>query len=84
MKILFVVSEVEDIIKTGGLADVGKALPLALSELGHEVTIVMPYYKQVAESMSLVDVMPPQIMHINGFNYTNVGQCGDKQSVSCR
>jgi starch synthase len=69
MKILFVISEVEDIIKTGGLADVGKALPIALRDLGHDVRIVMPYYKQVAENFSLVDAMPSQIMHINGGNY---------------
>lgn len=69
MKILFVISEVEDIIKTGGLADVGKALPIALAELGHDVRIVMPYYKQVAEQFDLVDAMPSQIMHIYNASY---------------
>ena len=48
MKVLFVVSEVEDLVKTGGLADVAKALPIALNEMGHEVCIVMPYYKTLA------------------------------------
>ncbi|NCP63516.1 MAG: glycogen synthase GlgA [Paraglaciecola sp.] len=52
MKILFVVSEVEDLVKTGGLADVGKALPLALHALGHEVLIVMPYYQILADKFS--------------------------------
>ena len=70
MKILFVISEVEDIIKTGGLADVGKALPIALKDLGHELCIVLPYYKQVAEKFDLVDAMPQQIMHINGHSYS--------------
>lgn len=70
MKILFVISEVEDIIKTGGLADVGKALPLALKDLGHEVVIVMPYYKQVAESFDLVNAMPEQILKVNGASYS--------------
>ncbi|MFT6270112.1 MAG: starch synthase [Alphaproteobacteria bacterium] len=69
MKILFVISEVEDIIKTGGLADVGKALPMALRDLGHDVRIVMPYYKQVATNFDLIDAMPSQIMHINGASY---------------
>ena len=69
MKILFVISEVEDIIKTGGLADVGKALPMALADLGHDVRIIMPYYKQVAESFDMVDAMPAQIMHINNASY---------------
>ena len=70
MKILFVISEVEDIIKTGGLADVGKALPIALQKLGHEVTIVMPYYHQIADSLHVVDAMPQQTMQINGGRYT--------------
>ncbi len=70
MKILFVISEVEDIIKTGGLADVGKALPLSLKGLGHEVRVIMPYYKQVAENFRLVDAMPSQIIHVNGLSYT--------------
>ncbi|MGB3724924.1 MAG: glycogen synthase [Glaciecola sp.] len=70
MKVLFVISEVEDIIKTGGLADVGKALPIALKDLGHDVVIIMPYYKQVAESFDLVDAMPEQIARINDHNHS--------------
>ena len=52
MKIAFVVSEVEDIIKTGGLADVAKALPLALQAMGHEVCIIMPGYQKVLASQA--------------------------------
>lgn len=52
MKIAFVVSEVEDIIKTGGLADVGKALPLALKALGHDVRIIMPGYRKVIAGLN--------------------------------
>lgn len=48
-KILFVTSEVVPFIKTGGLADVSSALPQALSELGHEVRIVVPKYGSVDE-----------------------------------
>ena len=55
MKIAFIVSEVEDIIKTGGLADVAKALPLAYAALGHEVVIVMPAYKTVID-LSLIHI----------------------------
>jgi starch synthase len=62
MKILFVVSEVEDLVKTGGLADVGKALPLALAELGHDVTIVMPYYKQLADKFNADDCCEKQTL----------------------
>jgi len=63
MKILFVVSEVEGLVKTGGLADVGKALPLALAELGQEVTIVIPYYQQLADKFDAADCCPKQTLH---------------------
>lgn len=53
LKIAFIVSEVEDIIKTGGLADVAKALPLAYEALGHEVCIVMPAYQVVIDQFNL-------------------------------
>jgi starch synthase len=33
--------------KTGGLADVAGALPLALTRLGHDVTLVLPRYRRV-------------------------------------
>ncbi|MBU2919083.1 glycogen synthase [Psychrosphaera sp. F3M07] len=47
--ILFAVSEIEGLVKTGGLADVAKALPLALNKLGHNARIVIPYYQQIAK-----------------------------------
>jgi starch synthase len=49
LKILFVTSEVVPFVKTGGLADVSAALPQMLSELGHEVRIVVPKYGAVDE-----------------------------------
>ncbi|WP_437627987.1 glycogen synthase [Sorangium sp. So ce1151] len=45
LKILFVVSECVPFSKTGGLADVAGALPLALAEAGHDVRVVMPAYR---------------------------------------
>ncbi len=42
LKILFVTSELFPFIKTGGLADVSAALPQMLTELGHEVRILVP------------------------------------------
>lgn len=47
MNILFVSSEVAPFSKTGGLADVSAALPAALAELGHDVTVVTPLYGSV-------------------------------------
>lgn len=48
LRILFVASEVDGFVKTGGLADVAKSLPAALQALGHDVRIVMPCYRPVA------------------------------------
>jgi starch synthase len=39
--------EVLPFAKTGGLADVLSALPLALARLGHQVSIVMPRYRGI-------------------------------------
>ncbi|MEI6832130.1 MAG: glycogen synthase GlgA [Candidatus Omnitrophota bacterium] len=50
MKIAFVASEVVPFAKTGGLADVAGALPLALEDCAHEVIIVMPRYKCITDS----------------------------------
>ena len=53
MNILWVTSEAVPYAKTGGLADVSSALPLALSERGHRVSVVMPYYPQVTGKLKL-------------------------------
>ena len=50
MRILFATSELVPFAKTGGLADVSGALPIALSELGHECFVVMPAYREAIES----------------------------------
>lgn len=49
MKILFAASEMVPFSKTGGLADVAGALTKALSELGHEVSAVVPFYRATEE-----------------------------------
>jgi len=47
MRVLFVTSEVDPLVKTGGLADVSAALPSALRELGIDVRILVPGYPGV-------------------------------------
>lgn len=45
MKILLASSEMVPFSKTGGLADVAGALAKSLSKLGHEVSVIVPFYK---------------------------------------
>jgi starch synthase len=47
VKIVLATSEAAPFAKTGGLADVCGALPLALARLGHQATLIMPFYRQV-------------------------------------
>ncbi|OLC32358.1 MAG: starch synthase [Armatimonadetes bacterium 13_1_40CM_64_14] len=49
MKILFCVSEAVPLAKTGGLADVGGALPAALAAVGCDVRVVLPRYRSISE-----------------------------------
>lgn len=49
MKVLFVTSEISPYASTGGLADVGAALPRALLEQGVDIRRVMPMYRKVLE-----------------------------------
>lgn len=49
MKILFVASEADPFIKTGGLGDVMGALPKELVKLGAEVAVVLPKYSSIAD-----------------------------------
>ena len=49
MRILFVASEAVPLAKTGGLADVVGTLPPLLKSLGHDVRILLPFYRSVQE-----------------------------------
>ena len=47
MKIVICASEVVPFAKTGGLADVAGALPLALEKEGQEVIVILPRYQAI-------------------------------------
>ncbi|WP_027488797.1 glycogen synthase GlgA [Allorhizobium undicola] len=51
MKVLSVASEVYPLIKTGGLADVAGALPIALETLGIETRTLLPGYPKVLAAL---------------------------------
>jgi len=58
MKVLFLASEATPFVKSGGLADVAGALPVALKELGLEVSLVLPYYRRIRE----LDLRPETVV----------------------
>jgi starch synthase len=51
LKVLFATSEVAPFIKTGGLADVSAALPVALHALGVDIRVLVPGYPQVMDAL---------------------------------
>ncbi|KMM82953.1 starch synthase [Pseudomonas taetrolens] len=55
-KVLFVTSELADLIKTGGLGDVSAALPRAMRHL-HDVRVLIPGYTQVMNSDNPIHVI---------------------------
>lgn len=57
LRILFAVSELYPLIKTGGLADVAGSLPRALALLNQDVRIVLPAYRDVVEKLEEIKVI---------------------------
>ncbi|MBN1901803.1 glycogen synthase GlgA [Candidatus Sumerlaeota bacterium] len=71
MKILFVSSEVVPFSKTGGLADVAGALPVALRNLGHDVRIATPKYRSVDDQKFGLEKIIREInVHFQNDTYT--------------
>ena len=65
MKIAMISSECVPFAKTGGLADVVGALPLALKKLGHEVLVIMPLYSAIPrEKFQLRPCLAPFGVHM--------------------
>ena len=58
MRVLHVAAEVYPLVKTGGLADVGGALPPALARRGIEMRTLIPGYPAV---MAGVDEQEPDV-----------------------
>ncbi|MEK7569387.1 MAG: glycogen synthase [Patescibacteria group bacterium] len=73
LKILFVGSEAVPFAKVGGLGEVLYALPQALSELGHDVRIMIPKYAAVSAEEF------PMEMELEGLHVPN----GEGEDLIC-
>ena len=51
LKVLFATAEVAPLVKTGGLADVSAALPVALHALGVDIRVLVPGYPPVMAAL---------------------------------
>jgi len=69
LNIVFIASEATPLAKTGGLADVAGSLPLALQSLGHQLTVIMPFYRQhlAKNNISTVPLDTSIEMWVDGF-----------------
>ncbi len=66
IKVLFVTSEIAPLIKTGGLADVSGALPVALREIDIDVRVLIPGYPKVMAQLGPNEVVA-RFLEIPGF-----------------
>ncbi len=64
MNIVWVTSEAAPYAKTGGLADVSAALPKALAEKGHKVSVIMPYYPQIMKDLTAKATMKHELLGV--------------------
>lgn len=73
MRVLFASSEIHPLAKTGGLADVSEALPLALAELGIDIQLIMQGYPSAVDQV--VDKHVTAVLHdVLGFENVRLVQ----------
>ena len=69
MNIYFVSSELYPYAKVGGLGDVSAALPKAISDLGHNISVFTPFYRQIEKEIYNFELILSNIK-ISNFNET--------------
>jgi len=69
LKIVSVASEVAPYSRTGGLSDVARSLPLALSGLGHEVSLITPFYTFIEQQKIPLEEVGTDAIKIGSHTY---------------
>ena len=71
LRVVMVASEAVPFAKTGGLADVTSALSVAVGRLGHQVTLVLPRYREAGNVGRSVGrraiTLGPEVHHVELF-----------------
>ncbi len=73
LKIAYLSAEAVPFAKTGGLADVSGSFPQALSRLGQEVKVFLPYHRSTREKNYAAQILEPRITARIGFR--DIGFC---------
>ncbi|WP_034413002.1 glycogen synthase GlgA [Candidatus Photodesmus blepharus] len=63
LSILFAVSEVNGLAKSGGLADFAKSLTESLVKLGQDVRLVLPDYRKIVDNFNREVVLSTRLEH---------------------
>ncbi len=66
VKVLFCTAECDPFVKIGGLGDVSRALPQALSKLGIDVRVILPLYEIVDRGKFNLEKMREFTIHYSG------------------
>jgi len=81
MHIAFVASECVPFSKTGGLADVVGALPRALAQLGHKVSVYLPRYKQTKLQAAQTVIDSVTVPFDDRYRFSSVVTGGEEHGV---
>lgn len=69
LRIVIASAEVAPFSKAGGLGDVAHALPKHLQFLGHDVTVVTPYYQFIDQQAIKKELVGEAVVHFGGTDY---------------
>ena len=81
MRIVFVAPEGVPFSKTGGLADVVGALPMALARLGHNLEVVLPRYRMTKPGKPEAKMQSLTLPLGAGFRFASVQDAGTAGKV---